>query len=75
MHRLREELDKDLVVVWHGDRGDVREAFEGDVAEHGDVEELEDQSVDQLRLEDVAQRDPIEEPAMISLQHIKSTKN
>ena len=57
-HDLREEGDENLVVVRHRDGRDLREALERHVAEHGHVEELHHESVDQLRLKDVAQRDP-----------------
>ena len=57
---MGEELDKHLFVVGHGDGGDLGQALESDVTEHGDAEKLEDQRLDQLGLKDVAQRDPVE---------------
>lgn len=60
MHGLREEGDEHLVVVRHRHGRDFRQALQGDVAKHGNIKELEDKSLDQFRLEDVSQRDPVE---------------
>ena len=58
---LCKERDEHVVVVWDCDCRDLCQALKGDVAEHRNRQELEDQSVDQLRLENVAQWDPVEE--------------
>ena len=41
---------------------DLGETLEGDVPEHGHVEELVDEGGDELGLKDVAQGDPVQEP-------------
>ena len=61
MIHLCKERDEHVVVVWDCDCRDLCQALEGDVAEHRNRQELEDQGVDQLRLENVAQWDPVEE--------------
>lgn len=61
LHRLREQLHERLAVVGHNKAGDFRQALERHIAKHGHGEELADQQVDELRLEDVAVRDPVHE--------------
>ena len=61
MTYLCKERDEHVVVVWDCNGRDLCQALEGDVTEHRNRQELEDQSVDQLRLENVTQWDPVEE--------------
>ena len=62
LHRRREQGCEHFFIVGDAHGGDLGQALERDITKHGDVEKLEDERRDQLRLEDVAQRDPVEEP-------------
>ena len=60
LHGLSKHADEHLVVVRDRDGRDFRQTFQRDVTKHRNVEKFEDQCLDQLRLEDVTQRDPVE---------------